>query len=160
LGEVGEFGAVRRGFGAVFPAGEFFEGAVGGGEEFFGFDGFDEVIFEADFAAFDEFEEGGIAGDGDGDTPGPVGAHFAAEFEAVFAGEVEVEKEDVAGGGLHVLQGFGGIFGHAHFVAGNGEYFGEGEPDAGFIIDDQDVFFGHRFDGGVERVRLPVGFQA
>ena len=68
-------------------------------------------------------------------------------FEAIHAGEPDVEKDDIEATVGRAFEGaFGGFRGFCDvaFVGENGR---EGFADAGFVVNDQDVWFGWHQSG-------------
>jgi len=111
----------------------------------------DDNFFQAE-RLFDEVESaklcganrgvnGGVAGDHDDGGRVGHGLDAAERFEAIHAGEPDVEQDDVEAAVGGAFQGafrrFGG-FGDVAFVGEDGR---EGFADAGFVVNDEDVWF-------------------
>ena len=139
---VAEFGAQ----GLVF----FFEAALLHGvadqdNNFFQAERFFDEVEGAEFGGADRGVDGGVAGNHNDRGRVGHGLDAAEGFEAVHAGEPDVEKNDVEAAVGRAFEGaFGGLggFGDVAFVGEDGR---KGFADAGFVVNDQDVRFGgHR----------------
>lgn len=80
------------------------EAGADSGDEFFGFEGFGDVVVSTGFEAYDDVNGVAFGGEhDDGDTG--FGADGAAYFDAVAAGEHEVEEDEVWSDGPEFFEG-------------------------------------------------------
>jgi hypothetical protein len=116
------------------------------GDEFCGFDGFDDVGLEAGAHGADAVFGAGVGGEGDGGdvaaAGGAAGADFADEGVAVFAGHADVGDEDVGGLFGEEVEGFVGGGCDADGGVGVLEEALDEIAGVGFVVDDEDAYAG------------------
>lgn len=119
-----------------------FDDGLDAEEEFFGAEGFCEVVIGTEFETPDPVVDlalGGEHEDGDG-VGAAVALHFLKDLVAVHDGEHEVEDDK---GGLVAedeFKSFASITGDGDLVAGAFEIKGDEVGDIDFVLDDENVF--------------------
>src|SRR5205823_67713 len=108
------------------------------GEEFGGFDGFDDVVLEAGEDGFHAVLGAGVGGEGDGGgaaaAVGGQGADAADEGVAVLAGHADVADQDVGAFGPDQVEGLGGGGGGEDDGAAVGEEAADHLAGIGLVV--------------------------
>ena len=128
--------------GCLFAAGAAEEGADAG-EEFFGAEGFDEVIIGAGIEAFDAVLDHAFGGEEEDGDVAMEFAKFGADGEAIEAGHHDVEKDEVGLFAEGFFEADGAVLGGEDAVAIGGEGIGEGGAHGAFVFDDEETLL-HR----------------